>query len=93
MLGVDKSVEVIDDLGVLVVSGIAIVKKFAQGGGVGAILGSIGELVSVAKSVEELVKDLPGALPELKELDGPECARLGAAAYGLVAKVLVAVKK
>jgi hypothetical protein len=93
MAGVDKTLEVFQDLSGLAVSGVKIAKTFKNGIGVSAILGSIGQLVQLGKSVDELIKDLPAALPELADLDGVECAKIGAAAYDLVKKGLVAVKE
>ena len=92
MAGIDKSLEVFADLTVLAVSGVEIAKSCRHGIGISVILGSFGRLVSLGKSVEELIKDLPAALPELCDLDGAESARIGQAAYDLVKRVLEAVK-
>ncbi len=91
-VGIEKSLEVFSDLGLMAVSGVQIAKSFKNGIGIGTILGSMTQLVALGKSVEELVKDLPAALPELVDLDGQEAARIGQAAYDLVRKVLEAVK-
>lgn len=92
MAGVDKSLEVFSDLSVLAVSGVSVAKAFKHGIGLGALLSSVGELLKLGKAVEELVKDVPGALPELVDLDAHESALIGAAAYDLVKKVVDAVK-
>lgn len=91
-IGIDKTLEVFEDLSTLAVSGVSIAKEFRHGIGLGSILGSFGKLVSLGKSVESLIKDLPGALPELLDLDASESAQIGQAAYGLVKKILDAVK-
>lgn len=91
-LGIDKTLEVFSDLTVLAVSGVEIAKTFKGGVGVGSILGSIGKLVALGKSVEELIKDLPAAMPELLELDAAESSRIGQASYELVRKIMDAVK-
>mgnify|MGYP001610160756 CR=1 FL=1 len=90
--GIDKTLEVFDDLGVLAVSGISIAKEFKHGVGIGAIIGSVGKLLALSKSVEELVKDVPASLPELLDLDGQESAKVASAAYVLVKKIVDAIK-
>lgn len=93
MAGVEKTLEVFSDLTVLAVAGVGIAKEFKNGVGIGAVLGSVGKIVKLGQSVEELIKDLPAAMPELMELDSKECALIGGAAYDLVKKILEAVKK
>lgn len=92
MAGIDKTLEVFADLTQLAVDGVGVAKSFRHGIGIGVLFGSFGRLLSIGKSVEELIKDLPPALPELVDLDGAECARIGQASYDLVKKVLEAVK-
>lgn len=92
-LGIDKTLEVFEDLGVLAVSGISVAKKFKDGVSFGKIISSMSELMAIGKSAQELLKDAPDALPELGDLDAGESARIGAAAYSLVRKVLDAVYK
>lgn len=91
-VGIEKSLEVFADLQLLAVSGVELAKEFRHGVGLGALLGSLGKLKDLAKSVEELLKDVPAALPELLDLDAAESAKVGAAAYELVKKVVDAVK-
>lgn len=91
-MGIEKALEVFDDLGILAISGVTLAKEFRHGVGIGAILGSLGKIVALAKSVEELVKDVPAALPELMDLDGMEAAKIGQAAYLLVKKMVDAIK-
>ena len=85
VLGVSKTLEVFEDVKVLAVQGIHVVK-----GGVG--LGSLGKLLELAKAVNELIKDVPAALPELQDLDQQESAQLAQAAFGLVKSIIEAVK-
>ena len=93
ILGIEKTLEVFDDLGVLAVSGVKIAKAFKTGIGLGAILRSLDELLALAKSGQELLKDVPGALPELLDLDSSEAERIGKASYALVKKVTDAVRE
>jgi hypothetical protein len=89
MLGVDKSIEVIDDLAVLAIEGIAIAKDIKKDGwGYVNLLSNLGHMGKCVKAIQELVADAPAVLPELKDLDAAECARLGAAGYALVSKVI-----
>ncbi len=85
-LGIDKTREVFADLEVLVVSGVKLTKS-----GIG--IGSIGKIVDIGNAVNELIKDVPGALPELQDLDGDESAKLGEASYRLVKAILDAAAK
>ncbi len=84
-LGIVKTLEVIEDLGSIAQIAIKIAKE-------GLSFGSIGNLLQIAKDVNELIKDVPGALPELSDLDSVEAAKIGEAAYGLVKKVVDAIK-
>jgi hypothetical protein len=84
-MGIDKTLEVFESLGSLAATGLQIAK-----GGIG--IGSIGKILDVMKDINELVKDIPAALPELQDIDGAEAARIGQAAYGLVKKILAAAK-
>lgn len=91
MSGIDASLKVFDELGVLAVDGIVLVKEFK--GGWGAVFKLAAELVPIIKAAQGLMVDAPKALPELADLDAPECAQLGAAAYVLVKKVIGAVQQ
>lgn len=92
MAGIDKTLEVFQDLGSLAISGVEIARNFKYGIGIKAIMGSVDDLIKLGKSVEELIKDLPPALPEIMDLDSAETAKIGAAAYDLVKKVMDAIK-
>ena len=92
MAGIDKTLEVFSDLKVLAISAVELAKNFKRGMTLPAILKSIDDLLKLGKSVTELVKDLPGALPELVDLDSKESAQIGAAAYDLVKALIEAIK-
>lgn len=92
-LGVDKILEVVADAEVLLVSGIVIVKDCMDGVSFGDVIANMSRLAAVGKSIDELRKDIPAALPELKDLDAAEVARIGSAGYVLVQKVIEAIRK
>ena len=85
MIGIAKTLEVFDDITKLIVSGVVVYKQ-----GVG--LKSLMQLGSIIDSLTELVKDIPPALPELKDLDKEESARLGAATYSMLRTVAEALE-
>ena len=85
MAGIDKTLEVFDDLGNLAAAGVRIAKS-------GLGIASFGQILKVLENVKELLQDAPLALPELMDLDAVESAKLGQAAYGMVKKVMEAVK-
>lgn len=84
MAGIEKTLATFDDVATLTVDVIAIVKA---GGFKLSVLGKIFELASV---VGVLISDAPAALPELKDLDAAEAAKLAGAAYDMVKKVITA---
>lgn len=86
MAGIEKTVECFDDLGNLAVAAIGIVKTG------GFSFGSLPKILQAVAQIGELVKDLPGALPELQDLDSTEAAQVGAAAFIMVKKIVDAVK-
>lgn len=93
MLGVDKCLEVIEGIGDAAVEGIEIAKDIQKdGAGVMNLLSNVPHLLKIAKHIQEIVKDAPGALPELKELDQQDVVRLSASSYGLVIKLIRAVR-
>lgn len=85
MLGVEKTLQVFDDLGEIAVSAVSIGKK-------GVSFSAFGDLLKVLGAGKELIQDAPAALPELMELDQAESAKIGQAAYVLVKKIIDAVK-
>ncbi len=85
MAGIDKTIETFSDIGNIAEDLIVIVKA----GGFKLIL--LPKVMSLMNSVGELIKDAPAALPELMDLDAAESAKIGAAAYDLVKKVMKAI--
>jgi len=85
MVGIDKTLEVINDIGDFAVAAIAIVKS-----GVG--FGSLPKLIDMARAVNECIKDVPAALPELKDIDPKESGVLAEKSYEMVLKIIIAVK-
>lgn len=79
-MGIDKTLEVFEDITKLAVSGIKLYK-----GGIG--LNTFSQMWGVIESVKELVLDLPAAMPELLDLDNDECAKLGRAAHRMLSEV------
>lgn len=79
-MGIDKTLEVFEDITKLAVSGVKLYKH-----GVG--LSSFGQLWGVIDSLKELILDLPPAMPELLDLDNDECAKLGRAAHRMLKEV------
>lgn len=89
-LGVAKTLEVISDLTELAVDGIGLAKAASRGAlGLPALFAGV---VKVASDVKELVSDAPLALPELKDVDQAEAGQLATASYGMVLRVLAAIK-
>lgn len=80
MLGIDKTLEVFDDMTKLLVSGVLLYNN-----GVG--FNSFRQLWDIADALKELVLDLPGALPEIMDLDASESSRLGEAAHKMLTEV------
>lgn len=85
MLGIQRTLEVFEDLGGIAVIGISLAKG-------GISLGSLGKILDLVKEAKELISDVPAALPELMDLDGMESAKIGQAAYGLVKRIVDAIK-
>lgn len=86
MVGIDKSLEVFDDVTKLLVSAVSIYKS-----GIG--MTSVFAFGKIMDSLAELVVDLPGAVPELMDLDAAESAKLGEAAYKLLHELGAAFAK
>ncbi len=86
-MGIDKTIEVFDDLGNMAVAGVAIVKSG------GKIWKSLPRLMEILGAVRELISDVPGALPELRDIDAAESGKLAEAGYNLARRVINAVKE
>ena len=84
-VGIQKSLETLEDIGNLSVAAIAIVKAG------GFRLSVLPKVLDAIYQVGELIKDAPAALPELSDIDALESAQLGAASFALVKKVVVAL--
>ncbi len=89
-LGIDKTLESIDDIEVIAVQAVKAVKAL-NAGGFGAYMKVLGHLFTAAQGVSELMNDGPAALPELKDLDATEVGKLGARSYALVTTVMAAL--
>ncbi len=92
-VGIEKTLEVFDDISVVACEGIAIAKQLKGGFTYLKVLACMGKFMAVAKACQELVKDAPAALPELQDLDAAESAKIGAASYALVRKVMEEIAK
>lgn len=85
-MGVDKSLEVIEGVKVLVIEGADLLKN-------GISLSKFGKLITIVGIVQELVMDAKGALPEVKELDSVEAGRLTEASYKAVQEIVKSLAK
>lgn len=83
-LGVDASLKVLAAVGELVVDGLDVVKAPA--------LGKLKKVLELVDDVLAVASAAPDALPELAELDAEDAAKLGAAAYAVVKKVVEKLK-
>jgi hypothetical protein len=86
MAGIAKSKELVLDIKSLVLQGIAIAKAG------GSTLSIIRHGVKIVAVVKEIMEDLPGALPECKELDSAELTELGTLFYTSLEEVFAALK-
>jgi len=84
MVGIDKTLEVFDDITKLLVSAIVLYQE-----GIG--LKSLMQLGTLINSTIELVKDIPFTAAEIKDLDKEEAAQLGEAAYLMLKTVAEAL--
>ncbi len=82
-VGIDKSLAVIGDLKGVIVGSVALIR-----GGI-----SLSQVLMLAGSVNQLVQDSKGALPELSDIDPAEAGKLCEAAYGAVKEVIKALSK
>ncbi len=84
MAGIDKTLQVFDDLGELAVSAVSIGKK-------GLSFSAFGDLLKVLAAGKELIIDAPVARVEFAQLSAQDSAKIGEAAYVLVKKIMDAV--
>lgn len=85
MAGIERSLEVFDDLEKIAGQVFGITK---QGLGLGSSL----KVLELLRHAVELVKDAQAALPELADLDAQESGRLAERAFGLVKAIILSVK-
>ena len=85
-MGIDKTLEVIEDITHLLISAIKLYKN-----GVG--LHTFSQMWGIIDSIKELVLDLPPAMPELMDLDKDECSKLGAATHRMLSEIAQAFEK
>ena len=91
-LGIERTLEVIESLGEMAVVGVTVAKA-VQGGGFISVIRAADKLAAMGMAVQELIKDVPAALPEMRDVDAQEAAKLGAAAYKVVVRVIAAAAK
>ena len=85
-MGVEKSLEVIEGIKVLVTEGSDLLKN-------GISLSKLGKLISIVGLVQELVMDAKAALPELGDIDSMEAGKLTEASYKAVQEIVKAIAK
>lgn len=83
-IGIDKTLETLEDVGELVVDVLELAKR-----GVG--LGSLARLLEILRDVQAVGTDAPAALPELTDIDPVEAGRLATAAYVQVKRIVLAI--
>ncbi len=83
-VGIDKTLETLDDVGELVADAITLVKRCIG-------LGSLPRLLEILRDVQELAQDAPSALPELTDVDPVEAGKIATAAYIQVKKIVAAI--
>ncbi len=89
-LGVEETLATIAEIQSTAVDAIKLAKDASAGGlHWGEVLGDV---IRIAVDAKALATDAPLALPELKDLQADEVAKIGAAAYTCVMAVLAAVK-
>lgn len=84
-MDVQNSLKVMADVSNIAVDAITLVKK-------GFNFGSFGAIIDMLLQGKNLMVDAPLAWPELKDIDPQEAAQLGAAAYDMTAKIILALK-
>ncbi len=86
VIGIAKTKATIGAITELVLDGIDLAKK-----GVG--LGSIGKVFEIVNDIKVIVDNLPGAMPELQDLQAAEVGEIGSFAYECAVKIIGAIKK
>ncbi len=84
-LGIDATKHLIESIGKLVGDAVDLSKN-------GLGLGSLSQMFTIVADVKDLVQSVPGALPELMDLDAQESTQIGAAAYDMVRKIATHIK-
>jgi len=84
MLGIEKTLETMQDIGNLAVNVITIVRA----GGFKLVL--LPKIFDSLQQINELVQDAPKSIAELKDLDALESAKVGAAAFEMFKKIISA---
>jgi hypothetical protein len=85
MVGIDKTLVVIDELGELAVSAV----KIAVGG---VCVSSFLELGKLLDETLKLVKDIPQTIPEIADLDLEECGIIATHSFDILKKLLLISK-
>jgi len=85
LLGVDASVKVLSATAELFCDACDLAKG-------GLSLGKIRKIMEVMEGLTLIAAQAPSVLPELKELDAEDTAKIGAAGYSAVAKVVNKLK-
>lgn len=90
--GIEKTLEIFDDLGVLSMASFLVYKKLKGGLNFWAIMGALGEVVKFAATVQETIDHVKVALPEIADIDKAEAEILGGKTQELVKKVVDMIK-
>lgn len=82
--GIVHTLKMLADVKTLMVDVVHIAKK-----GVG--IGALKEVFEILSEVKTLIAEAPQTLPELKDLDASEAARLAEASYQMVKDIITAI--
>lgn len=85
MAGIEATLVTFKDLQALAIDAVGIVKAG------GFKFSALPKLLDSLTKINALIKDVPQALPELKDLDASEGIQLATAAFDLVKNVIAAV--
>lgn len=89
-LPITQTLKTLADLQAVVVGAVKMAKD-AKVGGFGSWATLLSDVMRVATDVKTIVTDAPGALPELKDVDGEEAGQIATAAYECVKAVIAAI--